>query len=81
MNRPAASVSVRMAVPWMYTSADAMGVLGGSRFWTTVFGLSVGWRLFKRLTDPTPKLLTTEVLEPGDTLVVAHGRVAEDTTS
>ena len=54
------------------------GVLGGSRFWTTVFGLSVGWRLFKRLTDPTPKVLTTEVLQPGDTLVVAHGRVAEE---
>lgn len=54
------------------------GILGGSTFWTGVFGLMTGWRLFKRLTDPTPRTLLTEELRPGQTIVVAHGMVPVD---
>lgn len=54
------------------------GLLGGNRFWMTVFGLQTGWRIFKRLTDPTPKTLMTRELKPGETIVVAHGRVASE---
>lgn len=54
------------------------GLLGGSRFWMAVFGLQTGWRIFKRLTDPTPRTLLTEELRPGETIVVAHGRVPAD---
>ena len=48
------------------------GLLGGSRAWTVV--AIVGWtlRLLQRARHEPPKVVYSEVLQPGETLEIRH---------
>lgn len=48
------------------------GLLGGSRVWTTVAGVTVGIRVLRKITGSEPELVHTSKLRPGETLVVRH---------
>jgi hypothetical protein len=48
------------------------GIFGGSRAWTVV--AVVGWtlRLLQRAHNEPPKVVYSEVLQPGETLEIRH---------
>lgn len=46
------------------------GVLGGSGLWTTVWVVTVGIRLLRRLRSPRPELLFSRRVSPGEAFVV-----------
>ncbi len=49
------------------------GLLGGSRAWTLVAVLAIGTRLVKKLSGSEEKVVFSEVLQPGQSFVIAHG--------
>lgn len=53
--------------------AMASGPLGGSRNWTIVWAVIMGFRLLKRFTSGKPEVVYRERLEPGRTLVIRNG--------
>jgi hypothetical protein len=50
------------------------GLMGGSRPWLVVGGVALGWQLLRRIAGGESVVVYSEKLEPGDTLVIAHGR-------
>jgi hypothetical protein len=54
------------------------GILQGSRPWLVAAGLALGLRVVKRLTGPEAKIVYSERLQPGETLVIAHQRPQAD---
>jgi hypothetical protein len=50
------------------------GILHGSRPWLVAGGLALGLRLVQKLTGSEEKVVYSEVLQPGETLVIAHPR-------
>ena len=50
------------------------GVLGGSRPWLVLAGVGATWKLFQKLAGNDEKVVLSEELKPGETLVIAHGR-------
>ena len=48
------------------------GVLGGSRVWTAVAGVTFALRLLRKITGGEPELVHTTKLRPGEALVVRH---------
>jgi hypothetical protein len=50
------------------------GFLGGSRPWLVVAGVAAGWKVLQKLAGNDEKVVLSEVLQPGETMVIAHGR-------
>jgi len=50
------------------------GVLRGSRFWMVVGGLALGFRALQNLAGSGDKIVYSEVLRPGEALVISHER-------
>ena len=50
------------------------GFIGGSRFWLIVFGVAGTLRLIQRINEREPDVVFSEKLQPGESLVIAHGR-------
>jgi hypothetical protein len=50
------------------------GVLQGSRPWLVAGGVALGFRVVARLTGSEAKIVYSEKLLPGETLVIAHQR-------
>ena len=48
------------------------GLVGGSRFWMVVGGAAAGVRIIRRLSGREPKVVYSEKLEPGQTVVISH---------
>lgn len=52
------------------------GILQGSRPWLIAGGLALGLRAVQKLAGSEEKVVYSEVLRPGETLVIAHQRPA-----
>jgi len=50
------------------------GFLGGSRPWVIIGGIALGWRVLRRIAGNEPVVVFSERIEPGEALVIAHGR-------
>ena len=50
------------------------GFLGGSRSWLIVLGVAGTVRLIQRINEREPEVVFSEKLQPGESLVIAHGR-------
>ena len=50
------------------------GLLGGSRPWLIIGGVAAGIRILRKIAGSEPVVVFSEKLEPGDSLVIAHGR-------
>jgi len=48
------------------------GLGDGSRGWLVVGVIAVGIRLFQRMASPGKAVIVTELLDPGETLVISH---------
>ena len=48
------------------------GLLGGSRAWTTVAGITLALRMLRKLTGSEPEVVHTSELRAGEALVVRH---------
>ena len=48
------------------------GILQGSRPWLIAGGLALGLRALQKLAGSEEKVVYSEVLPPGETLVIAH---------
>jgi hypothetical protein len=48
------------------------GLLGGNRGWMALGAVATGLRMFGRLAAKEPKVVFSEQLEPGQTLVITH---------
>ena len=51
------------------------GLLGGSRPWLVAGGVALGWRILRKIAGSEPVVVYSEKLQPGETVVIAHGRV------
>ena len=54
------------------------GVVGASRVWFWVAVLATGARILSRIMGRSEKVLFSQELEPGQTLVIAHEREVVD---
>ena len=50
------------------------GVLGGSRPWLIGLGIAGAVRLIQKIQERERDVVFSEKLDPGQTLVIAHGR-------
>ena len=50
------------------------GFLGGSRPWLVVGGIAVGMRVLRKIAGSEPVVVYSEALQPGESVVIAHGR-------
>ena len=50
------------------------GVLGGSRPWLVLAGVGATWKILQKLAGNEPVVVLSEELQPGETMVIAHGR-------
>ncbi|CAN5201701.1 hypothetical protein BH24ACT1_BH24ACT1_08460 [soil metagenome] len=57
---------------YLYRRGQLKGLLGGSRGWTAVWGVLLAARLFKKASTRDAKVVYTEVLHPGETVVIRH---------
>lgn len=57
---------------YLYRHSQLKGLMGGSRAWTSVWALLFAVRLFKKVSARDAKAVYTEVLQPGETLVIRH---------
>jgi hypothetical protein len=48
------------------------GLLGGNRGWMAVGGAAVGLRALSKMARKEPKVVYSEQLDPGQTLVITH---------
>jgi hypothetical protein len=48
------------------------GLLGGNRGWMTLGAVAAGLRALGKLAAKEPKVVFSEQLEPGQTLVITH---------
>lgn len=53
------------------------GLMDGSRPWLVLGGVAVGIRLLQKLSGSGPKVVLSERLHPGQTMVIAHERPLE----
>ena len=51
------------------------GLLGGSRPWLIAGGVAAGIRVLRKIAGSEPKVVYSEKLQPGETVVIAHGRL------
>lgn len=57
---------------YLYRRGQLRGLLGGSRGWTAVWAVLFAARLFKKAGTKEAKVVYTEVLHPGETVVIRH---------
>lgn len=57
---------------YLYRRAQMKGLFGGSRGWTIVWTVLLGARMLKKLGDREAKAVYSEVLGPGETLLISH---------
>lgn len=57
---------------YLYRRSQFRGLLGGSRGWTIVWAVLFGARLVKKATTREEKVVYSEKLRPGQTLVIRH---------
>jgi hypothetical protein len=50
------------------------GLLGGSRPWLVLGGVALAWRVVRKIAGSESVVVYSERLEPGQTVVIAHGR-------
>jgi hypothetical protein len=50
------------------------GLLGGNRTWMMVLGVAATIRLIQRINEREPEVVFSQKLQPGESLVIAHGR-------
>ena len=48
------------------------GLGDGSRGWLAVGAIALGIRLFQRMARPGKAVIVSELLEPGETLIISH---------
>ena len=65
---------MRALVRLLLRSGFRRGVLGGSRPWLIGFGIAGAVRLIQKINERESDVVFSETLEPGETLVIAHGR-------
>ena len=51
------------------------GFMGGSRPWLIIGGVALGLRVLRRIAGSDPVTVYSEKLQPGETVVIAHGRM------
>jgi hypothetical protein len=61
-------------VRWALRNGWRRGVLQGSRPWLVAGGVALGLKALKKLTGSEDKIVYSERLLPGETLVIAHER-------
>ncbi len=57
---------------YLYRRAQMRGLFGGSRAWTVVWTVLFGARMLKKLGSREPETVYSEVLGPGETLLISH---------
>jgi hypothetical protein len=57
---------------YLYRRSQLKGLMGGSRAWTGVWALLFAVRMFKKASSRDAKVVYTEVLHPGETVVIRH---------
>ncbi len=55
---------------YLYRRGQLRGLFGGSKPWTMVWAVIFGARMVKKATTREPKVVFSEVLTPGETVVV-----------
>ena len=64
---------------YIRVNALRRGVFGGSRFWTAVFAAGLVGRWFGKVTKRGEMpVITSDDLQPGESLVIRHLRPGED---
>ena len=58
----------------LFRNGFRRGLMGGNRFWLVMFGIAGTIRLIQRINDRESEVVFSEKLEPGESLVIAHGR-------
>lgn len=57
---------------YLYRRGQLRGLFGGSKGWTVVWAVIFGARMLKKATTREPEVVYSEVLSPGETVVVRH---------
>lgn len=57
---------------YLYRRGQLRGLLGGSRGWTIVWAVLLAGRLIKKATTREEKVVYSEVLRPGQSVVIRH---------
>ncbi|MGI9118665.1 MAG: hypothetical protein ACR2G7_00770 [Acidimicrobiales bacterium] len=57
---------------YLYRRGQVRGLLGGSKGWTVLWATIFGARMLKKATTREPKVVYSEVLGPGESLVIRH---------
>lgn len=57
---------------YLYRHGQLRGLFGGSKGWTVVWAVIFGARMFKKATTREPEVVYSEVLRPGETVVLRH---------
>jgi hypothetical protein len=58
-------------IAFLRRRATVRGPLGGSRQWTLVWAILLGMRLLRRFTKHQPKVVFSEELQPGESLLIS----------
>lgn len=64
-------------IRFLFRQGITRGLIGGNRFWTGVAVATGGIRIVSRLAGGKEKVLYSEKLEPGKTLVIARGTATD----
>lgn len=57
---------------YFYRRGQVRGLLGGSKGWTVLWAVLFGARMLKKATTREPKVVYSEVLRPGQSVVIRH---------
>jgi hypothetical protein len=57
---------------YLYRRGQLRGLFGGSKGWTLVWAVIFGARMLKKASTREPEVVYSEVLSPGETVVVRH---------
>ncbi len=57
---------------YLHRRAQLRGLFGGSKGWTLVWAVIFGARMFKKAITREPQVVYSEVLGPGETVIVRH---------
>ncbi len=57
---------------YLYRRGQLRGLFGGSKGWTVVWAILFGARMLKKASTREPDVVYSEVLSPGETVVVRH---------
>lgn len=57
---------------YLYRRSQLQGLLGGSRLWTALWVVLFGARMYKKATSRDSKVVYSEVLGPGQSVLIRH---------